>query len=96
VDFIPTQEQWAKLSYLGEWAIAVHGMYESLWFNGFLSGMSLLESSLPTDTGGNDPFVWIEKPSTFVKYVIRFVEEHVKNNIHNKYFSSISNPKFRL
>ena len=71
-------------------------MYESPWFDGFLFGMSLVESSFPTDTGGNDPFVWIEKPSTFVKYVIKFVEEHGKNNKHNKKFSRISNPKFRL
>ena len=55
-------------------------MYESPWFDGFLFGMSLVESSFPTDTGGNDPFVWIEKPSTFVKYVIKFMEEYVKNN----------------
>src|SRR6202011_370810 len=53
---------------LGEWAIAVHGMYESLWFNEFLFGMSLVKSSFPTDTGGNDPFVWIEKFSTFVTW----------------------------
>jgi len=25
-------------------------------------------------------FVWITKPSAFVKYVIKFVEEYVKNN----------------
>jgi hypothetical protein len=37
--------------------------------------------------------MWIAKPSTFFKYVIKFV---VKNNRQNKYFSSISNPKFRL
>ena len=55
-------------------------MYESPWFDGFLFGMSLVESNFPTDTGGKDPFVWIPKPSTFVKYVIKFVEEYVKNN----------------
>jgi len=66
--------------YLGEWAIAVHGMYESPWFNGFLFRMLLVESSFPTDTGCKDPFVWIAKPSTFVKYLIKFVEGHVKNN----------------
>jgi len=66
--------------YLGEWAIAVHSMYESPWFGGFLLGMSHVESSFPTDTGDKDPFVWIAKTSTFVKYVIKFVEEHVKNN----------------
>ena len=66
--------------YLGEWAIAVHGMYESPWFNGFLFRMSLVESSFPTDTGCKDPFVWIAKLSTFVKYLIKFVEGHVKNN----------------
>jgi hypothetical protein len=82
--------------YLGVWATAVHGMYKSIWFDGFLFWMSLVESSFPTDTGGKDPFMWIAKPSTFVKYVIKFVEENVKNNKQNKYFASISNPKFKL
>jgi len=59
-------------------AIAVHGMYESPWFDGFLFGMSLVESSFPTDTGGQCPFVWIENLPTFVKYVIKFGEEHGK------------------
>ena len=68
------------VSNLGEWAIAVHGMYESPWFNGFLFRMSLVESSFPTDTGCKDPFVWIAKLSTFVKYLIKFVEGHMKNN----------------
>src|SRR5258705_2495164 len=77
---IPPREKIGPLSYLEEWAIAVHGMYESLWFDGFLFGMSLVESSFPTDTGGKDPFMWIAKPSTFVKYEIKFVEENVKNN----------------
>ena len=48
-------------------------MYESIWFDGFLFGMSLVESSFPTDTGGKDSFMWMEKPSTFVKYVLRTV-----------------------
>jgi hypothetical protein len=34
-----------------------------------------VESSFPIDTGGKDPVVWIAKPSTSVKYMIKFVEE---------------------
>ena len=62
--------QWSVLLiflYLGEWAIAVHGMYKSPWFNGFLFRMSHVESSFPTVTGCKDPFVWITKPFAFVQ-----------------------------
>ena len=42
-------------------------------------------------------FVWIKKPCAFVKYVIKFMEEYVKNNKQYIYiYSHISNTKFRL
>ena len=30
-------------------------------------------------------FMWIKKPCAFVKYMIKFMEEYVKNNKHNMY-----------
>jgi len=34
-------------------------------------------------------FVWITKPSAFVKYVIKFVEEYAKNNTQKIKFQHI-------
>jgi len=41
-------------------------------------------------------FVWIKKTCAFVKYLIKFMEEYVKNNNNIYIYSHISNTKFRV
>ena len=83
---------------MGGWAAIFIHIYVRVPLNGMCKfSVSKIENNVFNASHQKSGyFVWITKPSAFVKYVIKFVEENVKNNKQSKYFASISNPKFKL